>query len=89
MRYDNGRDWVEVRDVAHRPMRELTVLDGQLLSAAHAFAVSVTPEAHFTDASGAVVDWKNDPLGLTVQQWGFWKRSIWAAARDEALDPEA
>lgn len=88
-RYDNGKDWVEVKGVAQRPMRELLTVDADNMPAAHAFAVSVTPEAHFTDQHGNVVDWKADVLGLTVQQWNWWRSRIWAAARDERLDPEA
>lgn len=88
MRYDNGKDWVKVEGVAARPMRELTVLDGPSLAAAHAFAASVTVDAHFTDRDGNVVDWKADVLGLTAQQWGWWKSRVWAAALDEELDPE-
>ena len=88
MRYDNGKDWVEIRGVADRPMRELSALDGASLTAAHAFAASVTAEAHFADRDGKVVDWKNDVLGPTAQQWSWWKGRIWAAALDEKLDPE-
>ncbi len=88
MRYDNGQDWVEIKGVADRPMRELLVLDGASLSAAHAFAASVTTEAHFTDREGNVVDAKADVLGLSVQQWNWWKGRVWAAAADEKLDPE-
>ena len=88
MRYDNGRDWVEVAGVADRPMRELTQLDTLDMAGAHAFAVSVTPEAHFTDLAGAVVDWRGDVLALSVRQWNWWKSRIWAAARDERIDPE-
>lgn len=89
MRYDNGKDWVEIATVADRPMRELVTLDADSLTAAHAFAVSVTTNAHFTDRYGAVVDWRKDVLGLTAQQWSWWKARVWAAARDEKLDPEA
>ena len=89
MRYDNGKDWVEIKGVATKPMRELLRLDGDALTAAHEYAVSVTADAHFVDEVGNVVDWKADVLGLTVQQWAWWKNRIWAAARDERMDPEA
>jgi len=89
MRYDNGKDWVEIAGVADRPMRELVQLDNDLISLAHKFALSVTADAHFTDRDGQVVDWRGDVLGLTVQQWNWWKSRIWACARDEKLDPEA
>jgi exosome complex RNA-binding protein Rrp42 (RNase PH superfamily) len=88
MRYDNGKDWVEIKGVADRTMRELTALDGPSLAEAHAFAVSVTADAHFTDRDGNVVDWRTDVLGLSMQQWNFWKAKIWVAALDEKLDPE-
>jgi hypothetical protein len=89
-RYDNGQDWVEIDPVvARRPMRELIVLDGNTLGPAHEYAASVTLDAHFTDADGKVVDWKTDVLGLTVQQWNWWKARVWAAARDAKADPEA
>jgi len=89
MRYDNGQDWVEIAGVANRPMRELITLDGDTLTAAHAFAVKVTLNAHFVDKDNNVVNWQEDVLGLSVQQWSWWKSRIWAAARDEKLDPEA
>jgi hypothetical protein len=89
MRYDNGRDWVEIAGVARLPMRELSRLDGDSITAAHELAVSVTTEAHFMAASGDVVDWRGDVLGLTVQQWNWWKSRIWATARDEKISPEA
>lgn len=89
MRYDNGRDWVEIAGVANRPMRELLALDTDSLPEAHAFAVKVTLNAHFIDRADQVVDWQTDVLGLSVQQWNWWKSRIWAAARDEKLDPEA
>jgi hypothetical protein len=89
MRYDNGQDWVEIAGVANRPMRELIALDGDTLTAAHAFAVKVTLNAHFVDKDENVVNWQDDVLGLSVQQWSWWKSRIWAAARDEKLDPEA
>lgn len=89
MKYDNGSDWVEIgAGIAKRPMRELVMLDADIESA-HALAVKHTTDAHFTDADGKVVDWKADILGLTVQQWNWWKGRLWAAARDEKLDPEA
>lgn len=88
-RYDNGKDWVEVKGVAQRPMRELLVMDAGSDAEAHGFCVGVTTDAHFIDQHGAVVDWQKDMYGLTVQQWNWWKSRIWAAARDERLDPEA
>lgn len=89
MRYDNRADWVEIAGVARLPMRQLVAIDTDTLPAAHAFAVSVTTDAHFTDADGNVVDWRGDVLGLSVQQWNWWKSRIWTAARDERIDPEA
>lgn len=90
MRYDNGADWVEIAGVARMTMKKIVVIDtAEDLRIAHAFAVSVTKNAHFTDPDGAVVDWRGDVLGLTVQQWNWWKSRIWAAARDEKIDPEA
>jgi len=89
MRYDNGKDWVEIAHVAHLPMKELEPLDGDMETVAHPFVVSKTVDAHFTDYHGNVVDWRTDVLALTLQQWHWWKRMIWAAARDEKLDPEA
>lgn len=88
VKYDNGRDWVEVGGVADRPMRELLALDADTLTEAHAYAVGKTSDAHFVDHDGNVIDWRNDVLGLSVQQWNWWKSRIWAAARDERLDPE-
>ena len=89
MRYDNGQDWVEISGAAKLPMRALLALDGDALTAAHATAVGLTPDAHFCDQDGQVVDWRGDVLGLTVQQWNWWKGRIWAAARDEKISPEA
>ena len=89
IRYDNDQDWVEIANVARKPMRELVKLDGDQLSAAHAFAVSVTTDAHFCADDGSLIDWRTDVLGLTVQQWQWWKSRIWAAARDERISPEA
>jgi hypothetical protein len=88
MRYDNGKDWVEITGVATRPMRELLVLDTGLAEA-HKFMLQYTTDAHFTNAAGEVVDWRADVLGLTVQQWDWWKTRLWAAARDEKISPEA
>lgn len=88
-RYDNGKDWVEIAGVADLPMREFAPLDGEMEAVAHPFLVSKTVDAHFTDKYGNVVDWRKDVLGLTLQQWQWWKRQVWAACRDEKLDPEA
>lgn len=89
MRYDNGKDWVEVSGVARKPMRELLALDSDALDAAHKLAVGFTQDAHFVDEYGNVVNWREEVLGLSVQQWNWWKGRIWAAARDEKIDPEA
>lgn len=91
LRYDNGTDWVEVNPaVARKPMRALVVLDGDSIEAAHRAAVALTLDAHFTDPeTAAVVDWRGDVLGLTVQQWNWWKRMLWQAAREAKIDPEA
>jgi exosome complex RNA-binding protein Rrp42 (RNase PH superfamily) len=89
MRYDNGKDWVEIKGVADKPMRELATLEDPDMTPSHAFAVAVTVDAHFTDRDGNVIDWRKDVLALTVQQWQWWKLRIWAAAREEKLDPEA
>lgn len=89
MRYDNGNDWVEITGVADLPMRELVKLDGINMAVAHELAVSLTPDAHFVDKYGNVVDWREDVLGLSVQQLTWWKKSIWRAAREEKVDPEA
>lgn len=89
MRYDNGKDWVEIVGAAARTMRELVTLDSDALPVAHAAAVELTKEAHFLDRDGNVIDWRGDVLALTVQQWAWWKGRIWAAARDEKIDPEA
>ena len=89
MRYAEGHDWVEIQGAAKLPMRELLALDADALPVAHAAAVALTTDAHFQDHTGAVVDWRGDVLGLTVQQWNWWKGRIWAAARDETIAPEA
>ena len=89
MRYTDAHDWVEIKGAARRTMRELLALDSDTLPVAHAFAVGLTTDAHFEDHAGNVVDWREDVLGLTVQQWNWWKSRIWAAARDETIDPEA
>lgn len=89
IRYDNGADWVEIAGVARKPMRALLRLDADDLSDAHKFAVGVTTDAHFTDENGEVVDWQTDVLGLSIQQWQWWKARIWAAAREEKVSPEA
>jgi hypothetical protein len=90
LRYDNGTDWVEIAPgISKLTMRQLVALDNDLLSVAHAFAVTQTTEAHFIDNAGNVVDWRGDVLGLSVQQWAWWKSRIWQAARDEKIDPEA
>ena len=68
-------------------MRELLTMDGGLAEA-HKYLLAYTTDAHFTTAEGEVVDWRNDVLSLTVQQWDWWKARLWAAARDEKLDPE-
>lgn len=90
LRYDNGTDWVEIAPgVGTMPMRKLTMIDVDLLSVAHIAAVNLTADAHFIDEDGNVVDWRGDVLGLTVQQWTWWKSRIWRAAHDEKISPEA
>lgn len=89
MRHDNGTDWVEVAGVARKTMRELARLDDDDLEKGHRYAVTLTRDAHFTDADGQVVDWRGDVWGLTIQQWNWWKGRIWATARDERISPEA
>jgi len=89
IKYDNGTDWVEIAGVARKPMRELLRLDADNLSDAHKCAVAVTVDAHFRAENDEIVDWRTDVLGLSIQQWQWWKARIWAAARDEKLDPEA
>jgi len=90
LRYDNGTDWLEAAPgISKLTMRQLVALDSDLLSVAHALAVGQTADAHFTDGEGNVVDWRGDVLGLTVQQWAWWKSRLWQAARDEKIDPEA
>ena len=90
LRYDNGQDWVEIAPgISKLTMRQLTALDSDLLSVAHALAVAQTTDAHFVDNAGAVADWRGDVLGLTVQQWAWWKSRLWQAARDEKISPEA
>jgi hypothetical protein len=49
----------------------------------------VTTDAAFHDREGQPVDWRGDVLALSVRQWKWWKEQIWAAARDEKIDPEA
>jgi len=89
-RYDNGHDWIEVSpEAARHTIRELMVLDGDSLTRAHETAVRLTTDAHFIDPAGNVVDWRADVTGMTVPQWNWWKRQIWAAARDETISPEA
>ena len=89
MRYTSGKDWVEITGAATRTMRELLALDSEGLDDSHATAVSLTQDACFCDRDGNAVDWRGDVLGLTVQQWSWWKTRIWAAARDERISPEA
>jgi hypothetical protein len=90
LRYDNGQDWVEVAPgISKLTMRQLAALDSDLLSVAHTVAVERTVDAHFIDNAAEVVDWRNDVLGLTVQQWNWWKSRLWQAARDEKIAPEA
>ena len=89
MRYDNGQDWVEIVGAWKKSMRALSALDTATLEEAHAAAVALTPDAHFTDDDGNVLDWRGDVLALTIQQWDWWKHRIWAAARDERIAPEA
>jgi len=90
MRYDNGTDWVEINGAARKTMRTLTGLDTGGMTEAHDLALSVTTDAHFENVEdGSVCDWRGDVLTLSAQQWTWWKGRIWAAARDEKLDPEA
>jgi len=89
MKYTNGDDWVDIAGAATRTMRELLALDSDGLEESHATAVALTKDASFSDRDGKPVDWRGDVLGLTVQQWNWWKARIWAAARDERVSPEA
>ena len=89
MRYERGKDWVEISGAAERPMRDLVSLDSEPMPVAHRIALEVTNDAAFQDREGNPVDWREDVLALSVRQWKWWKEQIWAAARDEKLDPEA
>lgn len=90
LRYDKGKDWVEIATgVARLPMRKLVQLEAPDLRDAHAFAVSVTQDASFTDDENQPAAWRTEPLDLSPQQWSWWKDCIWKAARDEKIDPEA
>jgi hypothetical protein len=89
MRYTSGTDWVDIAGAAERTMRELIALDNEGLEKAHETMVTLTTDACFCDRDGNAVDWRTDVLGLTVQQWSWWKSRVWAAARDERISPEA
>jgi len=89
MRYERKKDWVEISGAADRPMRELLLIDGESMDAAHNMAVEVTKDAHFEDRHGNEVDWRGNVFGLSVRQWNWWKAQVWAAAKDEKIDPEA
>jgi len=82
------KDWVAIGGVAQLPMRELIKMDADSTTG-YTFALSVTQDGMFFDQAGEPVDWRNDFLALTVQQWDWWRGRIWRAAREEIIDPEA
>ncbi len=88
MRYERKKDWVEIIGVSERPMRDLVVMDTETADTAHKAAIELTTDACFIDNKGNTVDWRGDMIGLSTSQWRWWKAKIWAAAREEILDPE-
>ncbi len=91
MRYERDQDWVEIEGASRLPYRQLVKLDFESFDEAFALAVKVTADAHFVseDDPGVAVDWRTDFMGLSPRQWRWWKRQIWAATREEKIDPEA
>lgn len=85
---DNSKDWVELSGVAVLPMKKLLQMgvdvdEGQVL------ANSVTVDGMFFAADGQPIDFRADFFALTAQQWDWWRASIWKAAHEEVIDPEA
>jgi hypothetical protein len=94
MRYTFERDksqWVEIQGAAGLTMRELNGLYTGEQRDMFALAASVVHSAHVMDRHGEEINASDAGQidRLTLAQWDWLRQSIIAAARDEALDPEA
>jgi hypothetical protein len=90
MRYqrDGATDWAEIRGAAELSMRELDSLYTANRDEAFKVAQSVLEGCEFT-RRGKLVDAQADIMALTLRQWDWLRETIFTAARDETLDPEA
>jgi hypothetical protein len=94
MRYTYDRDktqWVEIEGASALTMRELNGLFTGEQRDMFALAAGVVKAAHLVDRHGEEVAASDATQidRLTLGQWDWLRHSIIAAARDEALDPEA
>lgn len=87
MRYEKGKDWVEISGAAELPMRDLDALYTGELKRAFGIAKEVVKDWNFTARGTAVPI--GDVDGLPLVKWDWLRECILKAARDEALDPEA
>ena len=89
-RYSKGLDWVVIRGAAERAIGELEQMYELPQSAAYALLDELVAEAAFTDRRGEAFN--PAPGGykrLTLAQYDWLREQVWAAARDETLDPQA
>lgn len=89
VRYARGLDWVEISGAATLSMGELEVMYQLPQERAYGLLDSLIVAGAFTAHGGAVVDPRGNYKALTVQQYDWLREQVWAAARDETLDPEA
>lgn len=89
VRYARGLDWVEIHGAAALSMGELEVMYQLPQERAYTLLDSMIVAGAFTTHSGAVVEPVGNYKALTVQQYDWLREQVWAAARDETLDPEA
>jgi hypothetical protein len=88
MRYQHGKDWVEIAGANLRTMGELSAMDTSIAEG-HKLALELTTDACFVNRrTGEAIEWQQGALNLHPQQWRWWKGRIWEAAFDEVLDPE-
>jgi S-adenosylmethionine hydrolase len=83
--------WIEIEGAASLTMRELNALFTGEQRDMFALAAGVVKLAHLMDRHGEEVNASDATQidRLTLAQWDWLRHSIIAAARDEALDPEA
>jgi hypothetical protein len=90
MRYQQGKDWVEIAGANLLTMAELSAMDASIAKGIEIVKPLVTAACFVNHKTQAEVEgWRDDPLLLRPQQWRWLKKMIWEAAFDEVLDPEA